>query len=241
MKSELEKLKSADEIVAKLQNKKVEIVKDLTACAEKITKFRVKKADELCNKIEQNLKNLNMKNARLSFQFSATSSKFGNFDKLGADKVELLFSANLGEDLKPLCKIASGGEISRFMLALKSVVAVVDSMPTMIFDEIDTGISGATSEAVAQQMAVIAKNHQVIVVTHSQQIASMADTNFLIEKAEVDSRTTTNIKKLTAEQKVFEIARFMSGSSITNQSIKNAQQLIKEQDEYKKQLENFAK
>ena len=122
------------------------------------------------------------------------------------------------------------------MLALKSVIAKTDNMPTMIFDEIDTGISGQTSEAVAKQMAVIGKNHQVIVVTHSHQIASMADVNFLIRKQEVNGRTNTYVEKLDFAQKVKEIARFLSGDAISDISLKNAEDLINSQIMYKKSI-----
>ena len=176
-----------------------------------------------------------MKNAHLCFDFQKTDRFLSN----GQDAVEILFSSNLGEVEKPLNKIASGGEISRFMLALKSVIAKTDNMPTMIFDEIDTGISGATSEAVAKQMAIISKNHQVICVTHSQQIAAMADTNFLIEKFEKDDRTITSVKQLNFEEKVKEVARFMSGEHTNEISLQNAKQLISEQDEYKKSIEKI--
>ena len=228
----LQILKHADEIILKLNNQKQILINCLTNLANKISEYRKENADKLCRLIVTNLQNLSMKNANLKFQFSSQDDFLYN----GLDKVELLFSANLGEEVKQLSKIASGGEISRFMLALKSVIASVDNMPTMIFDEIDTGISGVTSEAVAKQMAIIAKNHQVIVVTHSQQIASMADHNYFIEKKEIEGKTTTHIKKLNYEEKVLEVARFMSGEKTSDFAIKSAENLIKEQDEYKKSL-----
>ena len=235
MKTRFLNLKNADEVITALNIQKQKKISQLMALGLKIREYRIKNANNLCTLIEKNLQNLNMKNAKLKFKFEQNEKLLDN----GIDRVELLFSANLGEDEKPLNKIASGGEISRFMLALKSVIASQDDMPTMIFDEIDTGISGTTSEAVAKQMAVIAKSHQVIVVTHSQQIASMADTNFLIEKTESDDRTVTLVKKLNYDEKVAEIARFLSGDQTNDASIKNAKALIEEQDLYKKSLEKI--
>lgn len=235
MKTQLLNLKNADEIITKLTLQKQKLVSQLLDLGLQIRQYRTKYAGKLCDLIEKNLQNLNMKNAKLKFNFEQNDKLLND----GIDRVELLFSANLGEEEKPLSKIASGGEISRFMLALKSVIASQDEMPTMIFDEIDTGISGLTSEAVAKQMAIIAKSHQVIVVTHSQQIASMADTNFLIEKLENGDRTITLVKKLNYDEKVVEIARFMSGDRTNEAAIKNAKALIEEQDIYKKSLEKF--
>ena len=235
MKAELNNLTNADKLIAELNFSKDEVCKKLLEVGNKITEYRKCSAEKLSGLILNNLKNLNMKNSKLKFDFTHTVK----FNSNGLDKVELLFSANLGEEVKPLNKIASGGEISRFMLALKSVIAKQDNMPTMIFDEIDTGISGATSEAVAKQMAIIGRHHQVIVVTHSHQIASMADTNFLIEKFEIDNKTITKVKKLNQTEKVQEIARFMSGDNMNNAAIDNAKLLIMEQEEYKKSLENI--
>ncbi len=237
MKSELNNLINADKLILELSTLKNRTEKQLKEVGLKLTEYRKHSAEELSGLILNNLKNLNMKNSKLEFEFMPTDKFYSN----GLDRVELLFSANLGEDVKPLNKIASGGEISRFMLALKSVIAKQDNMPTMIFDEIDTGISGATSEAVAKQMAIIGKHHQVIVVTHSHQIASMADTNFLIEKIERENKTITMVKKLNTEEKIREIARFMSGDSMNSVAVDNARLLIKEQDDYKKSLENIDK
>ena len=235
MKDELDRLKNADAEILKLNLQKQKVIAKMQVLGESISMYRKKKAIELCDLIVQNLKNLSMQNAKLKFDFKQNDKLYAD----GIDRVELLFSANLGEVEKPLAKIASGGEISRFMLALKAVIAKVDNMPTMIFDEIDTGISGATSEAVAKQMAIISKNHQVIVVTHSQQIAAMADTNFLIKKIEENQKTITLVKQLDEAEKLEEVARFMSGDSINEISIKSAQKLIDEQNEYKKMLENI--
>ena len=239
MKQELDRLKNADREIAELLSEKEKVLDELLLTGKKVSDYRKKMAGKLAGLIEGNLKTLSMKNAKLKFCFGEPVLDETAVKQNGLDIVELLFSANLGEAEKPLSKIASGGEISRFMLALKSVIAGVDKMPTMIFDEIDTGISGATSEAVAKQMAIIAKKHQVIVVTHSQQIASMADYNFLIKKMENNGRTFTEVKRLSAEEKVMEVARFMSGATISKQAIESANSLIAEQDSYKMELEKI--
>ena len=235
LKTEYNNLLNADKEIAILSKEKSALESELLVLGEKIRSFRKTASKKLCELIVRNLENLNMKNTKLEFVFDGFKDLLQN----GIDRVQLMFSANLGEEKKPLNKIASGGEISRFMLALKSVVASVDNMPTMIFDEIDTGISGITSEAVAKQMAVIAKKHQVIAVTHSQQIASMADTNFYIEKLEENGRTRTVVKKLSEDEKILEIARFLSGDKVNEQSLSNAKALILEQNQYKKSLENI--
>lgn len=236
IESELFMLKNADKEIEKLTKQKNECLSKMYKLGAEISEFRREKSADLCAAIVQNLQNLSIKNAKLQFQFSELQNDESLLYNDGMDRAELLFSANLGESLKPLNKIASGGEISRFMLALKAVIAECDQMPTMIFDEIDTGISGVTSEAVAKQMATIAKSHQVIVVTHAHQIASMADTNFLIKKRESNGRTITLVEKLDEKQKIQEIARFLSGDKLTESSLKNAEQLVVEQNEYKNSI-----
>lgn len=234
MANQLDMLENADAEISKLKKQKENVLNNLYSFGLKISEHRKKYSKVLCELILANLTKLSMQNAKLDFRFEDLQNDEINFGSAGLDKVELLFSANMGEELKPLSKIASGGEISRFMLALKSVIAKTDNMPTMIFDEIDTGISGQTSEAVAKQMAVIGKDHQVIVVTHSHQIASMADANFLIKKQENNGRTNTVVEMLDYKQKVREIARFLSGENISDLALSNAEELIKSQELYKK-------
>lgn len=229
-------LNNATEQIAKLQKQKNEVLQNLFNLAKELHSIREKFASELCAKTLNNLKLLEMPNAKLSFKFNTPILIENNLLSNGYDVAELMFSANLGEPEKPLNKIASGGEISRFMLALKSVIADVDNMPTMIFDEIDTGISGVTSEAMAKQMATISKNHQIIVVTHSQHITAMADHNYFISKSTINGKTFTSIKKLTYGEKINEVARFMSGSEINQSAINNAKTMIEEQEAFKKSL-----
>lgn len=236
MRNQLNLLQNAKEEIEKLNVLKNNTLKALYQEAEKISGYRKANAKLLCENILRNLQNLGMPNAQLLFNFYDIECNEKYLTATGFDYVELLFSANLGEPAKPLAKIASGGEISRFMLALKAVIANCDNMPTMIFDEIDAGISGKMSEAVAKQMAVISKKHQVIVITHSQQVASMADYNYLIYKLECDGKTNTYVKLLSADEKIKEVARFLSGEKLTDSAMLNAKELIEEQIKYKKSI-----
>jgi DNA repair protein RecN (Recombination protein N) len=151
-------------------------------------------------------------------------------DEKGVDQVEFFVSPNPGEELKPLAKIASGGEISRIMLALKSILAKADQVSTMIFDEIDVGIGGEVALAVGKSLKNLASSHQVIVITHLQQIASFADHHFKVFKESSKGRTVTQIKKLKEEERVKEIARMISGEKISELTLKQAKEMIKTAD-----------
>jgi DNA repair protein RecN (Recombination protein N) len=138
-----------------------------------------------------------------------------------------MISTNPGEELKPLGKVASGGELSRIMLAVKSVLADADAIETLIFDEIDTGISGRTAQKVSEKMAVIAGKHQVICITHLPQIAAMADNHYVIEKNTMDHRTMTHIRQLSESSSIDEIARLLGGVEITEAVLENAREMKK--------------
>ena len=231
---ELELLQNSANIIDQLEQEKNTTLKKLYDFADKIEQYRKKYALSLCQQITKNLHLLGMKNAIVEYDFKQSEQK--TLYKDGCNKVELLFSANLGENTKSIAKIASGGEISRFMLALKSVIATIDSTPTIIFDEIDTGISGVAVEQMAKQMANIAKSHQIIVVTHSAQICAMADINFLISKSEENKKTCTHIKRLSQSEKVNEVARFLSGENLTQASKANATELISIKNQFKNSI-----
>lgn len=149
-----------------------------------------------------------------------------NFTKNGLNTAEFLISSNIGEPLKPLSKIASGGEMSRIMLAIKTILANVDSIPTLIFDEIDTGISGKAAQKVGEKLSYISKNHQVLCVTHLSQLACMADNHLFIEKNSNSENTFTSVRSLDQKGKIEEIARIIGGSEITTLAIKHAEELI---------------
>ncbi|MDD3239780.1 MAG: DNA repair protein RecN, partial [Lachnospira sp.] len=143
----------------------------------------------------------------------------------GYDNVRFMISTNPGEDLKPLSKVASGGELSRIMLAIKTVIAQQDDIDSLIFDEIDAGISGKTAQMVANQLKKLSESHQIICITHLPQIASMADTHFLIEKTAQDNRTTSHIRSLNEDESVEELARMLGGTRITDAVLANAREL----------------
>ena len=189
--------------------------------AEKIHEIREKEAQELSNKINQELKELEMKNAKIHVRVE----KQEEYNKEGKDNVAFYIQTNLGEDEKELSKIASGGEISRTMLGIKKVLADTDEVPILIF-EIDTGISGKAANSVAQKLAHIAKKHQVLCISHLPNIAAMADNNYFISKNIVNERTNTNIKQLNEAEILQEIARISSGE-INEISLKYAEELRK--------------
>ena len=149
----------------------------------------------------------------------------GHYTENGQDSIEFMISTNPGETVKPLGKVASGGELSRIMLAVKSVLADADAIETLIFDEIDTGISGRTAQKVSEKMAVIARKHQVICITHLPQIAAMADDHYVIEKSAMEQRTITEIYHLSDDASVGEIARLLGGVEITEAVMQNAREM----------------
>lgn len=233
------KLKERLELLCNLTTKRNEInnaikkvSEELESLATKLTEKRKEIAKLLESKLCNELAFLGIKNARITFEFT----NLRTFEDRGNCDVEILFSANLGEPLKPLKAIISGGEMSRFMLALKVVAGESDKMPTMIFDEIDTGISGQMSEIMAKKLYEVSLNHQVLTITHSAQIASMCDNHYLIEKHEQMGKTISNIKLLTENERVTEIAKFMAGTTNLIYALQSARALLQEQCVFKKSL-----
>ena len=222
IKQEIEHIENLEEYTNKLKKEKKEIEKNMDILAEKIHEIREKEAQELSNKINQELKELEMKNAKIHVRVE----KQEEYNKEGKDNVAFYIQTNLGEDEKELSKIASGGEISRTMLGIKKVLADTDEVPILIFDGIDTGISGKAANSVAQKLAHIAKKHQVLCISHLPNIAAMADNNYFISKNIVNERTNTNIKQLNEAEILQEIARISSGE-INEISLKYAEELRK--------------
>ena len=220
------KMSDFDTYLENLGLHKTEIYGKLSEVCAHVSELRRKEAAVLQKEIVAALTNLNFLDARFEI---AISSDPENVTRDGIDDVEFLISVNPGEDLKPLTSVASGGELSRIMLALKSVLAKRDNIGTLIFDEIDTGISGKTAQLVADRMSEIAKDHQVIAVTHLPQIASHADTHFLIEKSSDGKHTSTNVTRLTYDGSVEELARMLAGDTITEAVRVNAEELKKKQ------------
>ncbi len=158
------------------------------------------------------------------------------FNQNGFDKVEFLICTNLGEDVKPLSKIASGGEMSRVMLSLKAVLSFVDTIDTFIFDEIDSGISGRTAQMVAEKMSLLSKNNQIICITHLPQIAAMGDQHFLINKLSDNKNTKTSIDKIKDNDVINEIARMTGGATITDFTLASAKEMLEQANKIKNNL-----
>ena len=182
---------------------------------------RKQAAAGLAERVLKELADLDMKKVRFSCEFTETE-----LSPLGTDAVAFYMSANLGEAMKPLNKVASGGELARIMLALKNVLAERDHVPTLIFDEVDTGVSGRAAQHVAEKLRAVSKNKQVLCVTHLPQLAALADTHFLIEKNERDGRTFTAVTPLDFEGRKRELARIIGGSSITETTLQSAAEML---------------
>ena len=226
---ELNRLLNADEYKSALLSEITYLKKEAYKLCEEISAIRKKGAKKLSGEIADALLDLNFLDSQ--FEIKVTSDE-ENMKQSGYDDIEFFISTNPGEALKPLNQVASGGEMSRIMLAIKSVCAN-DSTATLIFDEIDTGISGRTAQKVSEKMSRIAKEHQVIVVTHLPQIAAMADTHFEISKSVNNGRTITSIETLSEEGKIKELARMLGGVTITETVIENAKDMKKQADEIK--------
>ena len=194
---------------------------ELREKAEKLSLERQKTAKELEERIQQEMQELGFLDTRFTFRFE----KKKEISEKGLDEVESYVSLNPGEPLRPLREVGSGGELSRIMLSIKTVLADTDAVPTLIFDEIDTGISGRTAEKVGEKLEKIAKNHQVILITHLPQIAAKADRHFLIEKNVQEGKTKTEIHALNEEASLKELARLLGGEELTEEALQNARSL----------------
>lgn len=222
LENEINEIENLDEINKKLKLEKEKIKNEMIKICNKMTEVRKNKAIELANLINKELSDLEMSNA--TFRVKVYSNE--EFDKNGLDKVKFLISTNKGEEEKELTKIASGGEMSRVMLGIKTVLADVDKVYTLIFDEIDTGISGKAAKVVGEKIKTISRNHQVIIVTHQASIAAKGDYNYFISKRVENNKTYTNIRKLNEDETIKEIARISTGD-ITKTSIEHAKELRK--------------
>lgn len=219
--AELAQLDSSSEEIAKLNDRKNELLRIVTERAKKLYEHREATAEKFVSQVTAELEFLNMPNVVM-----AVRHEKGKLTVNGMDTVEFLISANKGEAPKPISKIASGGELSRVMLALKSVIADKDSIPTMIFDEIDTGVSGKAAQKIGFKLREIGKVRQVLCVTHLSQIAVMADNHLMIEKKIINDRTETHVSQLDFNGRKREIARIMGGEDPSELMLKNAEQEI---------------
>ncbi len=216
----LEHYEEQKKVVAEQLQKTEERIKKASG---RLSALRKKASKSLCGRIAGGLSELNFENVELTMEFCPLKE----YTKNGTDQVQFLISTNVGEEPKPLHMVASGGELSRIMLAVKTVLADDDDIPTLIFDEIDTGISGRTAQMVSEKLSYIGRNHQVLCITHLPQIASMADRHYLIEKSSRTGKTETRIHKLDTEESVTELARLLGGAQITEAVLENAREMKK--------------
>ena len=225
------KYESFDEYLSELKAKVDKATKELENLCGKLSDIRKKKAKELSEKMKEAMSDLNFLNS----EFDVELKRLDYFTADGFDEGEFVICTNPGEPLRPLKDIASGGEMSRIMLAIKTVLASKGGIDTLIFDEIDAGISGRTAQAVSEKLFTVAESHQVICITHLQQIAAMADTHFLIEKSVANGHTISGIKKLYDDETAYELARMLGGSAITEAVLTNAKEMLELAKKYKNQ------
>jgi DNA repair protein RecN (Recombination protein N) len=236
-----EEFQAADNYSESILNleKKIKAVREnASSAAEKLSKERIKISSKVKKEIELILGELGIPNAKIEVRISKNECEKGEensltidsknyyYDSNGCDEVEFFISTNVGEDIKPLVKVASGGEVSRIMLALKSVLAKSDRLPLLIFDEIDSGVSGNVAQKVGQALKSLASFHQIIAITHLPQIAAFSDHHYIVEKKTIDDRVISSIRKLDDRGKLIEVAKLLSGEKVTDASIKSARELI---------------
>lgn len=223
--NELDELSGAEQSLDELNKEKERLLAEVSKKAKALSDHRKKAGERFVSQVTEELEFLNMPKVKLVVQ-----QKTGKLTINGMDSIEFLISANLGEEPKPIAKIASGGELSRIMLALKNVIAEKDCIGTLIFDEIDTGVSGRAAQKIGIKLKQISRLRQVLCVTHLAQMAVMADNHLLIEKNIQGDRTVTTVRTLDHEQRKYEIARIMGGENITELMLENAEQYLKDAD-----------
>ena len=221
IEKEMDKLKNSEENNKKLEKEIQKLEEEMSSICELMNKIRKEKAIILGNSINKELQELEMKNAKIHVKVE----KSQEFNSFGKNNVEIFIVTNVGEEEKPLAKIASGGEMSRIMLAIKKVLAQTDKISVLVFDEIDTGISGKAANSVAEKLNEISKNHQVLCISHLPKIAAVADYNYFISKKINNDRTCTNVKLLKGKEILHEIARISTGE-VSDESLKYAMSLI---------------
>lgn len=237
---ELDQLDHSEENQVKLQERLGELRQQLLTQAQQLTMMRKEVATQLEGKVETELKELNMKDTLFQVAFHEPTSE-EVFTATGQDNVEFLIAPNPGEPPRPLAKIASGGELSRIMLALKCIFTDIEQVHTLVFDEVDTGVSGRAAQAIAEKIAVLAMNHQVLCVTHLPQVACMADYHFYISKETQAEKTRTNIKSLTNQGRILELARLMGGVEVTQTTCEHAEEMLRLSNQAKKTIRQIKK
>ena len=230
---ELDDIQYSTDTLARLEKRRDKALKEAQKKAQLLSQARVQAGEALQNRIQTELAQLDMPKVRFQAEFQPKGGEFG-LDETGMDEVQFLMSANVGEDLKPIQKIASGGELARIMLALKNVLAENDQVGTLVFDEVDTGVSGRAAQKVAEKLAQVSRRKQVLCVTHLPQLAAMADTHFSVEKGEKKGRTYTHVVLLDRERRKAELARITGGSQVTDALLASAGELLAAAERYKK-------
>ena len=231
--SEANEISGYSKEIENLTNQKEQLLIEVSEKAEKLSELRKEAAEKLMDKIAEELKFLDMPNVKIVFEQTK-----GKLTSMGMDTMEMLISVNPGEPLKPIAKIASGGELSRIMLAIKNVIAEKEDIPTMIFDEVDTGVSGRAAQKIGVKLRQVSKSRQVLCVTHLSQIAVMADNHLLIEKTNHNDSTYTNVYRLDHDQRVSEIARILGGEHITQTTLDNAAEQLDGQEKIYNEILN---
>lgn len=237
--SELVLLENEEESVSKLQQEAEAEREKLVVYAQELSRLRSKTAKKLAASIESELKDLHMERTRFAVQIDRWSGQSNNdghdyaFTSSGMDQVEFMISANPGEPLKPLGKIASGGELSRIMLAMKAIFSKIDRIPVLVFDEVDTGVSGRAAQAIAEKMSLLSASCQVFSITHLPQVACMADAHFLIYKEVDKKRTFTRVQDLDEEDRARELSRMLGGVEVTETTLHHAKEMLRMAEQFK--------
>ncbi|MCI8687602.1 MAG: DNA repair protein RecN [Lawsonibacter sp.] len=232
-RAELEQIQDADDTIQRLEKELEKARKETKKRGEALSKARKKGAEQLQKRVQEELRQLDMPKVQFVTEFAPSPGQ-DSMDDTGMDQVQFLMSANLGEALKPIQKVASGGELARIMLALKNVLAEDDGVGSLVFDEVDTGVSGRAAQKVAEKMADVAGCKQVLCVTHLPQIAAMADVHFMVEKGEEKGRTYTKVAWLERQDRVEELARLIGGASVTDVLRRSAEELLDQAEAYHK-------
>jgi DNA repair protein RecN (Recombination protein N) len=238
--AELERLTGGDEGVEILRGRELVLAEEIGRRATSLSCRRRAAGDELADAVERAIGELNMGRARFAvaieqvddpngapFGMDGTPHRSVAIDATGADRVEFLIAANAGEALKPLGRVASGGETARLMLAMKSILSAADATPTLVFDEVDVGVGGRSGQVVGEKLAALANGHQVVVISHLPQIAAHADAHFRIAKLEADGRTVSRIERLEAAERIEELAAMLDGEPITEAARASATEMLR--------------
>ena len=231
-RAELDAMETADDTLIRLEGQMKKARAAVDAAGAELTKVRQAAARVLEERIQRELRELDMARVRFAIDFAAKDPSPD-----GCDAIRFLMSANAGEDLRPIARIASGGELARIMLALKNVLAEQESVGTLVFDEVDTGVSGRAAQKVAEKLAQVSRHKQVLCVTHLPQLAAMANTHFSVEKGERDGRTYTRVVLLDREARKAELARITGGANVTQALLQSAGELLDAAERYRRNLE----